>query len=185
MAARWAAMGSTRQFARVMPVDAFADTIRRAPGLDISSYLVATDRSGRIAGFLALWDQHRLKTTHVLRYSPRQAAFRVGFNMAAPLLGAPRLPRPGGVLRSAHAFHVRVESAAVLRALVAEAHRRLAGQGYACLALGVDRRDPTEAALAGLWAQPTDVDVLVGAPGGTHLLPDLDSRPTHYDTALV
>lgn len=185
MAACWEALGSTRQFARVMPADTLADTIRRAPGLDVSSYLVATDRAGRIAGFMALWDQRRLKTTHVLRYSPRQAVFRVGFNLAAPLLGAARLPRPGGVVRGVHAFHTCVASAAVLRVLLAEAQRRLAGRGYVYLALGLDRRDPVQAALAGLWAQPTDVDVRAGAPGGVHLLPDLDRRPTHYDTALV
>lgn len=185
MTACWATMGSARQFARVMPVDAFADTIRHAPGLDISSYLVATDRTGRVAGFLALWDQRHLKTTHILRYSPRQAAFRAAFNITAPLLGAAKLPRPGGVLRGAHAFHACVESAVVLRALLAEAHGQLAGHGFAYLALGLDRRDPAQAALAGLWAQPTDVDVLVGTPGGRHLLPDLDSRLVHYDTALV
>ncbi len=185
MATCWATMQSTRQFARVMQADAFADTIRRAPGLNISSYLIALDRTGRIAGFLALWDQHHLKTTHVLRYSPRQAVFRRGFNIAAPLLGAARLPRPGGVLRGVHAFHVCVESGAILRALLAEAHGQLAGQGYAYLALGLDRRDPAQAALTGMWAQPTDVDVFVGVPGGRHLLPDLDSQPVHYDTALV
>jgi len=185
MAARWAVTGSARQFARVMPADAFVDTIRRAPGLDISSYLVATDRKGRIAGFMALWDQRSLKTTHILQYSPRLAAFRIAFNIAAPLHGAPPLPSTGGVLRGVQAFHTCAESAAVLRALVADARRRLAGRDYAYLALGLDRSDPMQDALAGIWAQPTDVQVQVATPGGTRLLPDLDSRPTYYDTALV
>ena len=73
----------------------------------------------------------------------------------------------------------------MLRALVADARRRLAGRDYAYLALGLDRSDPMQDALAGMWAQPTDVQVQVATPGGTRLLPDLDSRPTYYDTALV
>jgi GNAT superfamily N-acetyltransferase len=185
MAACWAAIGATRQFTRVVSPGMLAGTIDQAPGLEVSSYLLAFDRKGRMAGFLALWDQHELKTMRILRYSRRQAVFRAGFNAVAPLLAAERLPPPGGTLRGAHVLHACVPSAEVLRSLLVEGYRRLAGRGLSYVAIGLDRCDPVGAALTGLWAQPTDVDVLVATPRGEEMLPRLDARPVHYETALV
>ncbi|KPK04604.1 MAG: hypothetical protein AMS20_08550 [Gemmatimonas sp. SG8_28] len=185
MAACWAATGATRQFTRVMSPGLLARVIDTAPGLELSSYLLALDRRGTIVGFLALWDQRELKTMRILRYSRRQAVFRVGFNAVAPLLAAARLPPPGSTLRGAHVFHACVPSAEVLRSLLVEGYRRLAGRGLSYVAIGLDRCDPVRRALAGLWAQPTDVEVLVATPGGADALPCLDPKPVHYDTALV
>jgi hypothetical protein len=185
MAACWAATGATRQFTRVVSPEMLAEAIDTAPGLEVSSYLLALDRRGTIVGFLALWDQRELKTMRILRYSRRQAVFRVGLNAVAPLLAAARLPPPGGALRGAHVFHTCVPSAEVLRSLLVEGYRRLAGRGLSYMAIGLDRCDPVRRALTGLWAQPTDVDVLVATPRGENVLPGLDAKPLHYETALV
>lgn len=185
MAVCWAATGATRQFTRVVSPEMLAGAIDTAPGLEVSSYLLALDRKGTIVGFLALWDQHELKATRILRYSRRQAVFRVGFNAVAPLLAAERLPPSGKMLRGAHVFHACLPSAEVLRSLLVEGYRRLAGCGLSYVAIGLDRCDPVRRALAGLWAQPTDVEVLVATPGGEDALPCLDPKPVHYETALV
>jgi GNAT superfamily N-acetyltransferase len=185
MAACWAVTGATRQFTRVVSPEMLAGAIDTAPGLEVSSYLLALDRRGTIVGFLALWDQRELKTTRILRYSRRQAVFRTGFNAVAPLFAAARLPSPGSALRGAHVFHACVPSAEVLRSLLVEGYRRFAGSGLSYMAIGLDRCDPVRRALAGLWAQPTDVEVLVATPGGEDALPCLDPKPVHYETALV
>jgi hypothetical protein len=53
----WRRVAPTRQLAPVLTAETFERWIASAPGLDISSYRVARDASGRLAGFMAWWDQ--------------------------------------------------------------------------------------------------------------------------------
>src|SRR6266850_4925473 len=78
MAALWRAVAPLRQLAPVLCADHFRRLCTDAPGLSLSSYWIARHASGRLAGFVALWDQHRLKNTVVQRYSTRAALFRYG-----------------------------------------------------------------------------------------------------------
>jgi len=181
----WASIGPDRQFRACQDPEGLAAAPDGAPGLDRSSYLVARGADGRIVACAAIWDQHRLKTTRILRYGGALRWLRSGFNLVAPMLGAPRLPGPGGALRVLQAFNVGATSAAALRAVVVEALHRYAGRGYALLMMGLDRTDPLTAALAGLWAQPTEVDAFVAVPGRLGGCRSLDGRPLHYETALV
>jgi len=183
--ALWAAVAPTRQFAVWRDRAGFEDQLDLAPGLDLSSYLVARGADGRIAAFLAIWDQHLLKRTTIVGYGKGMGLFRLGFNLVAPVLGAARLPAAGGVLRSLHAFNVCAGCPDALRAVVAEALRRHAGKGHAVLMVGLDVRDPLTAALRGLWSRPTDVEALVAVTGRLGGCPFLDGRPLHYETALV
>jgi hypothetical protein len=183
--ARWAAVAPTRQFAVCRDATGLRDFLARAPGLDLASYLVARGRDGRVAASLAIWDQHLLKNTTIVRYGRGMGLFRLGFNLVAPVLGAARLPAAGGVLRSLQAFNVCAESPDALRAAVGEALRRHAGRDHAVLMVGLDVRDPLTAALKGLWARPTDVEALVAVAGRLGGCPFLDGRPLHYETALV
>jgi len=182
----WAAVAPTRQFAVRRDGADFRNLLARAPGLDLASYLVARGPDGRIAASLAIWDQHQLKQTTIVRYSRGMGLFRLGFNLAAPVLGAaPPLPPAGGVLRSLHAFNVCAQSPDALRAVLGEALRRNAGRGHAVLLVGLDVSDPLSAALQGLWTRPTDVQALVALPGNHGCRRLLDGRPLHYETALV
>ena len=181
----WETSGPERQFTVPRSRERFVETLERAPGLDLSSYLVARGPDGRVAAAAAIWDQHALKTTRILRYGPRMRVFRTGFNLVAPLLQASRLPPPGDTLRTLHAFNVCATSTSALRAILVEAMRRRSNRGYGCLLLGLDPADPLTGALAGLWAQPTDVDALVAVPGRLGGCSFLDRRPLHYETALV
>lgn len=185
LTAFWASVAPTRQFAVRCDPARFAVMLQRAAGLDVSSYLVARGRDGRIAASLAVWDQRPLKSTTIVRYGRAAGALRLGVNLAAPLIGLPRLPAPGGVLRSLQAFNVWAASPEALRALVITALRRYAGGEHTFLMVGLDSRDPLTAALRGLWAQPADVAALVAVPGRLGGCPSLDARPLHYETALV
>lgn len=195
MAALWARVAPGRQFAPVLDAAGLARWIAAAPGLDLSCYFIARRGDGRLAGFFALWDQSVLKQLRVLRYAPRAAAFRVAFNVAAPLVGAPRLPPPGATLRYLTAVHVCVpaEEPAVLRALLIHAYNETRGPrgggagggGYAFFTVGLDERDPLSAALAGLLAQATRIGAYVTTPAGRYTGPSLDDRPLHYEIALV
>ncbi|MBV1855904.1 GNAT family N-acetyltransferase [Catellatospora tritici] len=166
----WRRVAASRQFAPVC--ESFPLT---RPGLE---YLVARRPGGELAGFVGLWDQHDIKQMRVTGYSPRLAAARVAFNVAAPLFGVPRLPRTGGELSYRTVVNPCASDPATLRTLVRHACNRLHGR-HSFLTIGLDVRDPLTRALSGLRAQRTDVDLLaLGAP------PDR-AAPVHFEIATV
>lgn len=187
MAALWRTVAPQRQFTPVHDAASLAAWVGAAPGLDLSSYLLARRPDGRLAGFLALWDQESFKQLRVTSYSRRLAAFRTGFNALAPLVGATRLPPPGGRLRTLTAVHVCVpsDSPDVLRALLVTGYNELRGRGYSFFTVGLDVKDPLTAACRGLLAQPTDVWACEATLTGERTGAPLDDRPLHHEIALV
>ena len=190
MACLWRALARERQFAPVWTAEAFQAGIATSPppGPSIGDYRLAhRSGTGRLAGFLALWDQHAFKRTHVLRYGARLDALRRLLNLAAPLLSAPPLPDAGAPLRQLAVFQVAVpgDEPAALRALLERAYAEARRSGCVLLTTGLDVRDPLTRALDGLMAIPTPLHAHVTTPAGTYRGPDLDDRPLHFETALV
>jgi ribosomal protein S18 acetylase RimI-like enzyme len=185
MAELWARTSPFRQFAPVLDASTFARLIGDAPGLDMSSYWIARHRSGRIAGFLALWDQRTFKQTLVLRYPRRLAIFLKVYHAIAPLVRGPRLPLPGEALRSLNGYQLCASQPDALRAILAAAYDEYRGGPYPLLTIGLDVKDPLSRALHGLWAQPTDILAYVTTPAGGYDGPPLGGRPLHFETALV
>lgn len=187
MGALWQRLAPQRQLAPVLDAPALHAWLRRAPGLDTHDYLVARRRDGRIAAFLAVWEQRSFKQLRVLAYSARLGAARAVVNALAPLTRTPRLPAPGAVLPVLATAHLCVPAggAALLRALVRRAYAARRGGGHAFLTLALDRRDPLNAALRGLHAQPTAVDAYLTTPAGRWEGTPLDGRPLHFESALV
>jgi len=183
----WTHVAASRQLAPVFTADRFAEWVASAPGLDISDYRLARDRSGRLVGFLAWWDQSRFKQLRVLRYSPRLGVVRAGVNTVARLTGGVSLPAVGEALRYRTAVHVCVRdgSPAILRALVRSSCAELRAARYAFATIGLDIRDPLCVALDGLFAQPTDAHAHICTAGGDYAGPSLSDRPLHYEIALV
>jgi GNAT superfamily N-acetyltransferase len=187
MAERWLAVGPMRHFTRVVDRPAFSDWLNRAPGLRITDYLLARRRDGRIAGFLATWDQSSFKQLRVTGFAPRLALMRGAMNAVAPLLGTAPMPPEGQPLRSLTTVHLCVapDEPEVLRALLRHAYRDHRRDGYAFMGVGLDPREPLNRALAGLLAQPTAVAIYLTSPAGAYAGPLLDPRPFHHEIALV
>ena len=187
MGALWRTVAPLRQFAPALDAERLAAFIDAAPGLSIEDYLVARRADGRIAGFLALWDQHRLKQLRVLGYSRRLSVARTALDAIARVAGTPRLPNVGSALPSLAAFHLCVPhtAPAVLRALLLHAHEAHRRSGRLFFTLALDRRDPLRVALRGLLAQPTYVGAYATTPGGKYRGPRLDGLPLHFESALV
>lgn len=185
MAAAWTKAGRRRQFAPVLDRDALADWIARAPGLEVTDYLVAW-RGAQLAGFLGLWNQAVFKRTRILGYAPGAALFRLGFNAAAPLLGAPPVPPAGSLLPHRVAVQLCVPDgdAAVLRSLLVAAHNAARDGGEAFFTVGIDRADPLAAAVRGMMAQPTPVGIYVTTARGPSERPERP-WPLHYEIALT
>ena len=183
----WERVAPKRQLAPVFTADTLERWIAGAPGLDISSYRLARDVTGRLVGFMAWWNQTPFKQATVLRYSPRLQAVRVMLNGVATVTSGVRLPDAGAQLKYCTAFHVCVPGGSpdVLRALVRSSYSELRAARYAFATIGLDERDPLCTALDGLFAQPTDVHAYVCTPGGDYTGPSLADRPLHYEIALV
>lgn len=172
MVALWRRLAPSRQFAPVH--DHFP--VATSPGLE---YLVAQRPGGELAGFTGLWDQHRLKQMRVTGYSPRLAAARLAFNLAAPIFRVPPLPPPGGTLNYRTVVNPCATDPDTLRSLLLHGCERLRGH-CSFLTIGLDRRDPLTRALDGMLAQPTDVDILsLGGPASAA------AAPLHFEIATV
>jgi N-acetylglutamate synthase-like GNAT family acetyltransferase len=187
MGALWQRIAPSRQLAPAFDADQLRTWIAAAPGLAIDDYLVAQRADGRITGFLALWDQRAIKQLRVLGYSPRLALARRAVNAMAPLVGAPRLPAVGSILRSLAVLHCCVagDEPDVLRALLLHAYAMRRGSGYHFLTVALDQRDPLRLALRGLLAQPTVVGAYATTPAGRWTGARLDGQPLHFESALV
>lgn len=115
----------------------------RTRGLSIENFRVAV-KDGKIIGCLAIWDQQGYKQTVVRAYKGPVRVLRFLINLAAPLLGIPRLPPAGNPFSHAYLSHVAVDDldGEVLRTLVANAVNASAGQGYDYLTIGFAQRNP-------------------------------------------
>ena len=187
MAELWSRVALDRQFAPVHDAASLARWITSTPGLGIESFWVARDRQGRIAGFLAAWDQSAFKQIRVTDYPRRLALMRVGINALTPVTRATPLPDVGDELRWLTAANVCVPAyePGVLRALLLAVYGAMRTEGYSCLNIGLDVRDPLTAALEGLMAQPTDIHAYITTPAGSYTGPSLRTLPLHHEIALV
>lgn len=190
MAGLWSKVAATRQFSPVHEGDGLRSWIDTAPDLDLTHYRLARGPDGRLVGFLAAWDQAGFKRLRVTSYSRRLSAVRSVFNALGPIVGANRLPAPGGALHNLTAVHLCVPPTepAVLRSLVLNAYNAHAGRGhgYSFLNVGLDRADPLAAAMKGLFAQNLDIWVCVAKLAERdETRGALDGRPFHHEIALV
>ena len=184
----WARVAPLRQFAPAFESNSLAEWIRLAPGLDISSYLVARSCAGEILGFIALWDQRSFKQMYVERYSRQMSVVAAINNAIAPKLGGARLANPGEEMRYQTAVHICVpaDTPEILQTLLVAAHNLLRNTGCAFFNVGLDVADPLSVATKGFFSQPTDIHAYVSTRGRTPLdLESLRSRPLHYEIALV
>jgi GNAT superfamily N-acetyltransferase len=182
----WSRVATERQFAAQFDAPGLARWIAAAPDLRLEDYLVARDGTGRIVGFLALWNQHRFKQLHVVGLSPRGRLFRGLFNTAARTRGARRLPPVGEAVRCLAAVHVCVppDRPDVLRRLLLAAGHAAHGTA-SFFTIGLDARDPLASALAGLRSLPSDVELYATSANGKFGGPRHGARLFHFETSLV
>jgi hypothetical protein len=131
-----------RPFGYPMDERELSRRLREWPGLGIDSFLLAEDARGTLVGCIALWDASPVKRTLVMEYRGAMRRVRLGYDLAAVLLGMAKLPAPGDALRYLYVTHQAVPSGdpGVLRALLCEAYRMVRGSGHqvlsACAPLG-------------------------------------------------
>lgn len=187
MTSLWKHVAPQRQFAPVLDSASMARMIESSAGLDISSYLIARGRDGRVLGFIAVWDQSSIKQLYVEGYSTRFSIVRRCFNAVAPVIGSEPMPDSGEPLRHRTVFQVCVPSDRpdVLRSLLVTAHNELRNSRCSFFNVGLDVRDPLTSATEGLLGQPTDVNAYVTYTSRAADVSSLQALPLHYEIALV
>lgn len=183
----WNRVAPGRQLAPVLNATSMARMIASAPGLHISSYLLARGRDGELLSFFALWDQSQVKQMYVDSYSRRMSIVRKCFNAMSPLIGSERMPAAGEPLRHRTVYNICVpaDRSEILRALLVTAHNDLRGAKCSFFNIGLDTRDPLTEAARGLLAQPTDVNAFITSVGGPTRIEALKALPLHYEIALA
>jgi hypothetical protein len=136
------AQAREQQFAGVWTLDTLRAAIA-AGWLQPRDFLVLRSADG-IRACAALWDQSAQRQIVVAGYANWLSRTRPLINLAARLTGLPRLPAPGGKLRSAYLSHVAVDEAAPedLLALVAAARAEARRRGIELLLMGLASAHP-------------------------------------------
>lgn len=178
--------GSRRQFFPVWSEERLLELIRNL-GLRLEDVQIAR-RKGAIAGLMALWDQSKYKQNVVRSYSGWMRVAAPLYNVGAPWVQKPRLPRPGEKIRNGYAAFVCIaqDDMAVFKELLAATLQRAALCGLDFLLLGLDARDPL------LAAARECPHVLYRSrlyfaewPEGGHLHARLDHRPSYVEIATL
>ena len=145
-------------------------------------------RAGVITGVMAMWDQSSYKQNVVRSYAGLVKLTRPIFNVAAPLLHKPQLPRLGEQLRTAYAAFVCIkeDDPLVFCELFNATSARAAECGLDYLLLGLDTRDPL---LPAARKYPHILYksrlYLAQWPEGCDLHAQLDDRPTYVEIATL
>ena len=144
---RLAAHGRRYQFQPVWSRETL-DSTTRCRGLAPNDFLIWPSQEG-VRACAALWDQRAFKQTVIRGYAPRLARTRPLLNLAAPLLGRPRLPPAGARLESAFLSHLAIDEDddEALVAVVAAACRNAASRGIDYAMISVAARHPLAAVI--------------------------------------
>jgi GNAT superfamily N-acetyltransferase len=183
MAALWRRVHAARDL-----VPALGDATRLGArlalpgGIRVEDFLVV-ERGGAITGFAAVWDPAAVRQVRIVSVGRALAALRGAYNPAARLLGRPRMPDDGGLLRSLYLTYPCVESSHDFEALVESARDAHRAGGALFLEAALDVRDPLAPVLARRFALRVDYHVVAfgwdGAP------PAACAQPVYLDLGLA
>ena len=181
------ARGRARQFFPVWTEDAIRSL--RSLGLGLDDLQIARHIPNQeIAGVAGLWDQSAYKQMIVRGYSGWMRAVAPFYNLSAPWLGRPALPRPGAELRSAYGAFLCIanDDVNVFRALLRQLYSVARARKFEYLLIGLDERDPLLRVAREYSHVPYRSRLYLAEwPNGGHLHEQLDQRPAYVDIATL
>ncbi len=187
IAGRLGKFGAAHQFCPEWREDVLRSPTR-CRGLSPNDFLVQRDGDA-IGGCLALWDQRAFKQTVLTGYARRIARLRPAFNVVAPLMRRPRLPKPGSTLQTAFLSHLAVNPGdeRTLLSLVAGSCRLARQRGLDYVSLAMAERNPFVATLRRHFPVHSYVSILyvVYWDDGAKQAGALDDRLPHPEVAIL
>jgi hypothetical protein len=160
----------------------------RTRGLSLDDFAVAVD-DGHVVGCAALWDQRAFKQVVVRGYQPVLRRTRPIVNLAARMMGLPRLPGVGEPLDFAYLSHLAVDEdrTDVLASLVAALVQRARHRGLEYVVAGFPDRHPFHPIVRRDWARRTYRSALYVAcwEDGDGFVRSIDGRPGQPEVAVL
>lgn len=180
-------VGPSRQFFPCYQADDFFTREGAFRDLQPHDVLLAF-RDGRLVGTLAGWDQHAFRQNVVAGYNGLLRWLRPAYNTWARLRGWPRLPRPGGAVRSLLAALpvIADDDPATFAALLQELLNKTSAGQHEYLLLGLHEADPLLPVARSLPAKCYTTRLhLVCWQDGEPLRATLDGRPPYLELGTL
>ncbi len=132
----------------VINVQTFLSDLKLRPGVDIDNYYLAI-RNGAIVGLCLAWDMTSFKKNRIWYTGIKLKLQRFLYNLAARLLGSPKLPRSGDAFRdiTIAEYAVRDRNPKILEALLRYIYREYRKKGAQTIIIGSSTGDPIIQAL--------------------------------------
>jgi len=177
-----------RPFGYVLDETELRRRLARWPGLEISDFYLALDGQGALVGCCAAWVASPVKRTVVRSYRGSMRWVKRAYDLAAPVLGVPKLPSDGRPLKYAYLTHLAVpgDEPGVMRALLEAMYRDHRAKGFHFLSAYVPEGDPLGPAYSGFQTSNLRSNLYV-VPARGQAVPQLDTagRRLGFEMALV
>ena len=178
---------SRLNFAPVWNEARFEQALRVSPGLSLDCFYVAR-KGDMMAGALAAWDQSSFQRTRILAYPSPIAAYRYIYNTISCVLGFPRMPAKGGVLKQIYCTHLAIENdqPAILNALLTRVYNEYRTRGYHLFTFGLAEGHPLLEALRGFsFRSFRTVVYSLGEPGSLWESYDFTRLPVFHEVSHI
>lgn len=175
------------QFAPVWDAETLGSPSRMR-GLSLADFIVVR-RHARIAGCAALWDQRAFKQVVVRHYASGLRYWRPLLNLAAPLVGLPRLPPTGSPLHFGYISHLAVDGddPGMVAELVSGVRARAATAGLTHVVVGAPAGHALASAIGRLGRhQRYETELFLACwPDGEGFVRSVGARPPMPEVAIL
>jgi hypothetical protein len=179
--------GAEKQFFPAYTEEDFQSGSLSTFGFRLEDFILAR-RAGELVGVVGLWDRSNSKQAVVRGYSGTLRWSRPLANIAARLVGASPLPRPGERLKLAYASFIAIadNNPEIFRVLLRRLYNVAARGRYACLVVDLAEGDPLLAVARRYLHLPQHRGLYTAGWGQTNSLHDrLDGRIPYVETAAL
>lgn len=146
----------------VINVQTFLCDLKLRPGVDIDNYYLAI-RNGTIVGLCLAWDMTSFKKNRISYKGNKLKLQRCLYNLAAQLLGSPKLPGSGDAFRdiTIAEYAVRDRDPKILEALLRHVYREYRKKGAQAIIIGSSSNDPIIQALKPFISKEVRSNVII------------------------
>jgi hypothetical protein len=144
-----------RLFGKVCSMESFQQYLEGCPGLEISDYYLALDKTGKPCGVCAAWDCSTFKQTRVLEYRKSFRTSKALYRGLSVIFDLPPLPKPGECFRDLIItdYAARDRDPAIMNALLRAVYIEARAKRYQNIMWASSADDPILKASEGFFYQ--------------------------------
>jgi len=177
----------TRLFGVVMDEENLRKLIDTRPDFEIENYWLA-ELNGRIVGVCSAWDIKSIRQVRIMAYRKKFKWVYGIYSILGPILGFPKLPRPGQPFREiiVNDFATENRDPVILEAMLRHVYNDAKKHGYNMIELGSYVGDPMLSAVKPFFTQEVYSHTIVGTATADYLNKgQIDVSRPYVDIALT